>query len=548
MASIIRIVVTGTAAGAVRAFRAVERQARETSRRISRDFRQELRNIPGSFRRSINEIRDVGREAGRGFGRFFRQALNGEIGGALSAAFSNPIVLAVVASVATALASVLGAAIAGALVLALGGGIAALGVVMVAKAKETKEAWSKTLRELKPIFQDAASPMIPVVEEARKKFEETAKEFAPHFKDAMTAAAPHMQTFIGSLKEGFKKLGQGAWDDITSAFNVFLVAFGPQWEDFMEELGKSLGALARTVRDHSSEIAMALRIVLGTINFLIDAINFLANVWVMALRNTSEAMGTFINGVGMMADAVLGFVDTALGAIESIAGVLGMDGPVKQARENFNRLREETRRNFDDMSRKFSEWGKNLDLSSRKRRLEVDITSWSAQIVRAQRELKSLPPERKAKALLEIKELQRKVAQAKAELASIKSRSVSVGVSTYIQASAWDTDANGVPDAIQARATGGNVGAAATGGVRSNLTMVGERGPELVNMPAGSHVRSAGDTRRTLAGMGAQGGGEPFTIVIESSGSRMDDLLVELLRGAVKAKGGNVQLAVMGRS
>ncbi|MFI6763856.1 hypothetical protein ACIBF5_32510 [Micromonospora sp. NPDC050417] len=41
--------------------------------------------------------------------------------------------------------------------------------------------------------------------------------------------------------------------------------------------------------------------------------------------------------------------------------------------------------------------------------------------------------------------------------------------------------------------------------------------------------------------------GEPTVLVIQSSGSKLDDLLVELLRGAVKRRGGNVQV-VLGRA
>jgi hypothetical protein len=45
----------------------------------------------------------------------------------------------------------------------------------------------------------------------------------------------------------------------------------------------------------------------------------------------------------------------------------------------------------------------------------------------------------------------------------------------------------------------------AAGGSASGLTMVGERGPELVNLPAGSYVNKASDTQRML---GNSGGGQ----------------------------------------
>ncbi|MEV6181356.1 hypothetical protein [Streptomyces sp. NPDC052015] len=49
------------------------------------------------------------------------------------------------------------------------------------------------------------------------------------------------------------------------------------------------------------------------------------------------------------------------------------------------------------------------------------------------------------------------------------------------------------------KATGGIVGAAATGGIRGSLTWVGEQGPELLDLPAGSRVWSNPDSRRKLA-------------------------------------------------
>lgn len=516
---------------------------RETGARIRQDFEREIRQLPNAFRRGRQEIQEMGRETGRGFGNFFREALNGEIGGALRAATSNPIVLAAIGTLALAVGGLLGAAIAGALVLAIGGGFTALGVMIIAKSKETKEAWKKTLQELKPLFQDAASPLIPVVEDARKKFSEVGKEFAPHLKEAMEKAAPHLKNFLDSTKEGFRKMGAAAWDDIMEAFDVFLAAFGPQWEDFLEEFGKSLGALARTVSAHSEEMAIALRLVLGVINFLIDAVNFFANAWVFALRSSAQGMGAFIDGVGQMLDAVLGVVDGIIGAIESVAGIIGMEGPVRQARQNFNRLRESVRRDFDEMSMRFRDWGKNLDLASRKRKLEVDILSWSNQLAIALKEVNKLPPEKKTKALADISDLKRKIDQAKRELAGLTGKTVTITtVHRTVQSNTLGRPQQG-EGGVSKFATGGVVGAA-TGGVRSNLVMVGERGPELISAPPGSHVRSNSDTRRILAsGGGAEG--RPLLVQFILDGKKMASALIDPLRGEIiNRSGGNVQTAL----
>jgi phage-related minor tail protein len=65
--------------------------------------------------------------------------------------------------------------------------------------------------------------------------------------------------------------------------------------------------------------------------------------------------------------------------------------------------------------------------------------------------------------------------------------------------------------------SGGIVGAgmwgAQTGGVRHSSTVINEAGPEIVELPTGSRVATAGATR-ALAEMGAFGGGGPVTVVL----------------------------------
>ena len=57
-----------------------------------------------------------------------------------------------------------------------------------------------------------------------------------------------------------------------------------------------------------------------------------------------------------------------------------------------------------------------------------------------------------------------------------------------------------------ARAAGGVVGAAASGGLRSGLTLVGEHGPELAQLAPGTRITSNPDTMALLAGAGGGGG------------------------------------------
>ncbi|MFD6998798.1 phage tail tape measure protein [Streptomyces mirabilis] len=99
--------------------------------------------------------------------------------------------------------------------------------------------------------------------------------------------------------------------------------------------------------------------------------------------------------------------------------------------------------------------------------------------------------------------------------------------------------------AVRGKASGGIVGAAASGGVRGGLTWVGEHEPELLDLPVGSRVWSGPDSRR-MAGGG--GGVVRVELEIRSSGSsRYDEFLARELRQFVRVRGGNVQVALMGR-
>jgi len=93
-------------------------------------------------------------------------------------------------------------------------------------------------------------------------------------------------------------------------------------------------------------------------------------------------------------------------------------------------------------------------------------------------------------------------------------------------------------------AHGGITGAAETGGIREGMTLVGEGGPELVDLPPGSNVKPAGTTKAMLESAGNSN--NRTVLEIRSGGTRMDDLLVELLQKAVRVRGGDVQV-VLGR-
>lgn len=95
------------------------------------------------------------------------------------------------------------------------------------------------------------------------------------------------------------------------------------------------------------------------------------------------------------------------------------------------------------------------------------------------------------------------------------------------------------------RAHGGIQGAA-SGRIGSGLTWVGESGPELASLPAGTTVHSAGDSRRMMQQAMSGGGGASELLVRAAPSAHRDlmSILVESLQFYVRTTaGGSVQKA-----
>lgn len=157
----------------------------------------------------------------------------------------------------------------------------------------------------------------------------------------------------------------------------------------------------------------------------------------------------------------------------------------------------------------------------------------------AQRRLDSLKQKRAA-AIRASNQTAAGVNSAKRSIDSVKGKTVSVMVQYRSSQNPSD-----FARSIGALAHGGIVGAAG-GGPRSRRTLVGEQGPEIVDLAPGSRVRSNPDTKRLLAGGHAGGAPQPIVLQVNMDGRRMAEVLIDPLRGEISRRGGNVQ-ATLGR-
>jgi len=136
-------------------------------------------------------------------------------------------------------------------------------------------------------------------------------------------------------------------------------------------------------------------------------------------------------------------------------------------------------------------------------------------------------------------ELRAEKAQLESDLRSVQDEINSLSGKTVTVTTRLVT-VNGDQYAHGGYAHGGIIGAAG-GGPRSGFTWVGEQGPELVRLPYGSSVIPAGQSAAMAGAAAAGGGAARVQLEINSGGSRLDDLLLEVLRNAVRIRGGDVQ-------
>jgi len=172
-------------------------------------------------------------------------------------------------------------------------------------------------------------------------------------------------------------------------------------------------------------------------------------------------------------------------------------------------------------------------------RLKGNMQDLQAKLASAKRQLARVPDSRKARVTANIDALNYSLAKARDKLNALNGKTAT----TYVVTQHVSSGGSGLRELAYAH--GGVVGAAAAGGPRSNMTLVGEQGPEIVDLAPGSTVHSNPDTRRMFASAG-RGGDQPIVIQLDIAGRFLGEVIIDPLRKAVRTRGGNVQ-AVLGQ-
>lgn len=585
MANTVTITI-GARANTETGFARVRAAARNLGRSLHENFGEAGRSSGMSF---TDRLRNVMSQGFASIGES-TSGLGQSLGRSLSTAGSNPYVLAGIAGLVATLAPLIGTLIGGALVLGIGGGLAAIGIMAAAKAKVVQDAFGKMKDTVGKTLSEAAKPLEPVLVHVANSVSSFAKAAGPMLKSIFTDMAPVLQGFFDHLMAGFKAAAP-ALKPLVAAFNGLMTALGPVFEQLIVNIGEALGELGKQFQQKETIDAFV-----GVISALfallpagIKLITFLSKVFAQiwpAVKELGTAIGHLAVEVGpifllliqgwvkyiqIMYPAiakVIEFIADLIGAIvggaskaidwvknlrENIARIKGKIVELKQrgaaaivewagkARDWINRIKGKTVALAQRGAAAVVEWaGRARDWINRIKSKTVQIAQRGAQSVVSwvQNAIGRIRSFVGKTVSIGVRGAGAAVAAVQSVINRIRNfvgKTVSIGVNFFKGAGSKIASALGF-------AHGGIVGAA-SGGARSALTLVGEQGPELVNLPPGAHVYSNPDSRR----IASQGGGvTKVELVLRSGGSRMDDMLLEIIRKAVFARGGNAQ-TVLGR-
>lgn len=396
--------------------------------------------------------------------------------------------------------------------------------------------------------------------------------FGTQWEDTVRSVLPKLDLTKGGIKDidgATKKAGDTISDTANNKIELMKRKF-EQWVQGMSNADSTLGLIVTGIgrfgggaMEAGSQIAVMATAMRGlNLTMLANpavaiaaAIIALGVAFVVAYKKSDKFRNVMNELAAAVADTVLGmaqicikafkfildaFLDLASGmvhAAEKAFGWMPDIGPkVKKAAGEFDKFKKGVDDSLDKAIKKTQEWRDNVNRMPKEVKLKSDISDLQAKVDRAKAKLKTLPPSKQSRVRADISNLQHRIDLAKQKLASLRNKVVYI---TY----RGITSGGGRAAPSEMMRTGGIKGAghAATGGARGGLTWVGEEGPELADLPYGTKVYPSGQSH---AMMGAGHAGGVAKLEINSSGSRLDDLLLEILRTAIRSRGGNVQLVL----
>lgn len=478
------------------------------------------------------------------------------------------------------MASALGSALSG----ALGAGAIGAGVALAVSGDDSLQAAGKIAgKKFLTGLQEEAKVFAGPIRESLGVLEAAGVRITRKWGEAFDALAPHTVGFVEDVVSGAERISDAFTDAAKASGGEALGGLGDAWKLVADGAGDAIGIIA----DSGPEAADNLRLVAGATGdllrqtaSLLDMMNeaasnpLLTGPLIPLLRDhyveAAEETGTFTRHTQGAADAMSEAETAALGetsALEGLAKELkAQSDPVFaiiKAQDDLAKAQadtaEATKKHGADSAEAEAALQKQalaaLSLESNIGKLGDTFDGKMTPAMRRTLQLAGLEDkaiDRLEKQFQQAKEAGDKFSRtyrAKATLDDARAKNGIKGLLRDLNKfdGVWTATMLtnyamfGKPGSGGGLATGGIKGAA-NGGVRSDLTWVGEQGPELVDLAPGSRVHSNPDSKRMAAAAG--GGGGPITVNLVVDGRVLAQAMMDPQREIVRTEyGGSAQQA-----
>ena len=503
----------------------------------------------------------VGAHSGAAFSAGFIKTITlGLVGGgwAQSAAKLAPgaagVGAALGVAVAGALVLKLSTYLAAALPLALGAGLVAGPIAFLVKG-QTKmldsldKAYAKS-ESLRTQIANTNSKKRKAVLQEELKGQEQEIAFLKKRTEGLRALQGEAKTFMQKisaplqkpLNQIFKDIGK-TMKDLEGPLTKAMGKLGKPLEKLVHGALKGVANFIKEIADHADEIGASFKAWGEEFPDLGKKLGKALTAFLRDPKKTTEAVKQMATDLGTLAGAlgtVAGWLNSINGGFDDLAnkdrGRHVLEGynqelsKFKLPKINWNGL---TNSRFYGAFKTISNAFKRFAAGAKIRTMQVEAAFWDMAVgaLKAAAKMFSWVPGMKGKFDRAIAYARNARDRINAALAGIRKR-VDVNIRVHAGFDASVARARTLANrGLVARASGGNVGSAATGGARGNRVLVGEQGPEIVDLPMGSHVNSNADSRR-IASQGRGGGG----ITINVMAPNYVGAPADLLRALVDAK------------
>lgn len=458
-----------------------------------------------------------------------------------SAASISPVGAAIAAPLAISIATLLGAAIGSAITGGVGVGGVVGGLKVAAQHAEVKASATSLADEFKNRMQSAAVAYVPAAIEGLDIIRGHMQAADDDFGRIFDSTARHVPKLADAVGQSARELLGGVADLAEES--------GPAVDsiaDGLIRIGRAAGDGLSSLTDNADSGARALTVVFSVIEMSIQSvfrfINILAELYevmefgngvleflsakttkgsesntefaqsiqdvIGGFRDETDAAEDAEEAIRRYAEATDRIVDQNLDAAEATLQYRDSLREAKDAIDKKRAVNDEESESLIRLARQSNSVTDALEqqgvsastLATRHQQMRADFISTAISMGHSRARAEELADQYLKIPKKVSTDVEADTGQAARNLRSVRDLIAQIRSKRVVITAVTRSEGRAVPigDGVGGRAHGGITGAAA-GGIRGNLTWVGEQGPELLDLPPGTMVHPAGTSQRIAA-------------------------------------------------